>query len=179
MIYFAFLRAINVGGRTVPMAELRDAFRGADMRDISSYIQTGNLVFDSDEQDPGVLASCLESAVRESFGLETVVLLRSEPAMATLLEEEPFTRIHHDPDDKRYVSFLADEPSATPKLPMRSDRDGLELFAVRGVDAFCLSRPVRGRYGFPNLFIEESLGVTATTRNWNTIEKMWRRFGPG
>ena len=71
------------------------------------------------------------------------------------------------------VAFLASEPAHTPKLPLISTSENLELLAVRDRAAFVIARRKKsGWFGFPNNFVEKQLGVTATTRQWSTVKKL-------
>ena len=176
-IYVALLRAVNVGGRRVLMADLRAAVEEAGFDNVRSYIQTGNLCVRSRLDDSAEVADALQDAIRGTFGLESAVMVRTLAEMRDLLLSSPFARSGAAADEKRYVSFLERPPTEPLSLPVRSEKDGLELFAVEGRQAYCLSRPVKGRYGFPNTFVEKELGLVATTRNWSTVEKMCRKWG--
>ena len=77
------------------------------------------------------------------------------------------------PATKLYVTFLSDAPVTKPRLPLTSDKEALEAFAMKDLDVFIVSgRKTNGFYGFPNNFIEKELGVSGTTRNWSTVTRI-------
>jgi hypothetical protein len=74
------------------------------------------------------------------------------------------------------VAFLAGRPRRRPPLPIIDRQERLEAVAIRGREAFIVSRrKATGIFGFPNNFIERALGVTATTRNWSTVARIAAR----
>ncbi len=171
--YVAFLRGINVGGRGVlKMRELARMFASAGCEKVKTYIQSGNVVFETRAGDLERLQRKLEKRLRDHLGIEVKVMLRTSREIGNLVSIDPFKKAGRDPKAKRYVAFLYGEPRSKPELPLRSPKEGIEVFLVKNLEAFSLSREVKGRYGFPNNFIEKELGVPATTRNWNTVGKI-------
>jgi uncharacterized protein (DUF1697 family) len=68
---------------------------------------------------------------------------------------------------------MAHAPRARPRIPVRNEKEACEIIAMRGLDLFVLSRPLKGgRYGSPYAWVERDLDVTATARNWNTVSKL-------
>ncbi len=171
--YVAFLRGINVGGRGVlKMQELARMFASAGCEKVKTYIQSGNVVFEARAGDLDRLHRKIEKRLRDHLGVEVKVMLRTSREIENLVSLDPFERAGRDPKVKRYVAFLYGKPHSRPVLPLISAKEGIEVFLVKNLEAFSLSREVKGRYGFPNNFIEKQLGVPATTRNWNTVGKI-------
>ena len=170
---FAFLRGINVGGKNIiRMDELAEAFLSLGFTHVKTYIQSGNIRFQAYESNIASINERIKIQLKRIFGYEGTVMLRTLEEMIFLLKSNPFREIVNDKKVKFYVSFLYEKPSNVPVLPLVSEKDGMEVFYICGKEAFILSREVKGSYGFPNNFIEKVLGIPATTRNWNTIEKM-------
>jgi len=72
-----------------------------------------------------------------------------------------------------FAVLLADDPKNKPKLPLISDKENLEVIEVKDRVALVVShRKKNGWFGFPNAIVEKALGVSATTRNWNTVNKI-------
>jgi len=168
--HVAFLRAVNVAGHArVTMEALRAAFARRGHERIQTHIQSGNVLFDAPGRDREALARDLEAHLARLLGGEAVVCLRTLTELERLARRDPFAAYRDNRDLKLYVSFLRRTPA--PRLPGRvaNPRDGLEVIARKGLDVFVVSRPVRGRYGFPNLLVEEAFGVPGTSRNWNTV----------
>ena len=174
--YVAFLRAINVAGHAVvKMTDLRDAFRAAGCREVRSLIQSGNVVFESPAKTPTALVRRIQVELRRLLGEEPGLFLRTMRDIERLVEGNPFRRFAGKPRIKLYVAFLSRRlpPRQQPRLPLRSAPEALEVIAVKDREAFIVSgRKQNGFYGFPNAFIEQQLGVSATSRNWSTIKKI-------
>ena len=171
--YVVFLRAINVGGHAVvKMTDLRDAFTAAGCKSVRSLTASGNMLFEA-ETPPAALVRRIQGKLRALMGEAPGLFLRTKRDIERLVASAPFKRFEGEPRLKLYVAFLSEKPRRRPKLPLRSTPDALELIALKGREAFILSGPKKDRfYGFPNLFIEQQLGVSATSRNWSTITKI-------
>jgi uncharacterized protein (DUF1697 family) len=96
--------------------------------------------------------------------------------MRRIVDGHPFGALTRDKAIKLYVVFLARRPKQVPALPLRFEKEGLELVAASGREVYVVSRrkPGSPMYGFPNQFVERTLGVPATSRNWNTVVKVAR-----
>jgi uncharacterized protein (DUF1697 family) len=109
--HVALLRGINVGGRNkVPMAELREVVASLGYTGVTTYIQSGNVLFTTSESDTGKLASALEAAITDAFGLWASVVVLTRDDLARILDINPY------PDEPRpqfvHVVFLNAEPPA-------------------------------------------------------------------
>jgi len=172
--HVAFLRAINVAGHAVVrMDRVRDAFTAAGCRNVRSYIQSGNVLFEA----PGVTAPLfgkIRAKVGELIGEDPVIMFRTIRQLAMIARRSPFGALTADRTVKLYVVFLARGPrAASITLPLRSTKEALELIAIRGSEAYVVSRRKNnGFYGFPNSFIEAALGVPSTSRNWSTVTRI-------
>jgi len=171
--YLAFMRAVNVAGHAVvKMEALRGAFAAAGCRNVRTYIQSGNVIFESAAGEQAVLRK-LRGELRTLLGQEPGIFLRTLEEIAELVERNPFQPFQSERSVKFYVALLAEAPGVQPKFPMLLPKEGLEAFGMSGRDVFVVSRPNdKGFYGFPNNFIEKGFRTTATSRNWNTITKI-------
>lgn len=172
--YVAFLRAVNVGGRSVVrMADVCDAFGAAGCRHVRSFIASGNILFESGSANEGFLIKRIRRAVTERLQVDPAVLLRRLQDLETLVAKDPFKNLRKDRTAKLYVAFLSRKPPARITLPLTHEKDALDVIAASGREAFIVSRPrPNGFYGFPNNFLEQQLGVTGTTRNWSTVRRV-------
>ncbi|HEY8226260.1 MAG TPA: DUF1697 domain-containing protein [Pyrinomonadaceae bacterium] len=171
--YIAFLRAVNVGKRVVRMDALAKIFKSADLHDVKTHIQSGNVTFKARTTNVEALRRKIEKQLYASLGYEVKVMLRSVEELANVVKRNPFKQIDPDKNVMLFVSFLASEPTKRPRLPLRSESENLDVIALRDKAAFTVSRRKKnGWFGFPNLFIEKQLGVNATTRNWTTVKRI-------
>ena len=174
MQYVAFMRAVNVAGHArVTMDDVREAFASAGCRNVRTFIQSGNVLFDCPARDRAALLRTVKTRLRTLLGEEPEILPRSMRDIAGVIERAPFGAGHFPPGVKLYVAFLAGRPRRRPALPLISAKEALEVVEIDGLEAFVVSRPKKnGFFGFPNNFIEEELGVAATSRNWSTVTKI-------
>jgi uncharacterized protein (DUF1697 family) len=171
--YVALLRKINVGGQNLlKMDALRDVFEAAGLKNVRTFQQAGNVVFESSAKDPASIGGKIEKHLSQAFNTDLRVIVFSLGDLAKIAKQDPFKRI--EPGDVMLcVAFLFDEPAEKPKLPIISKTDKLELIAIRDRAAFVVARRKKtGWFGFPNNFVEKQLGVTATTRQWSTLKKL-------
>jgi uncharacterized protein (DUF1697 family) len=172
--YVAFMRAVNVTGHArVAMADLRAAFAVAGCRNVRTYIQSGNVVFDLPRRSMNTTLRRVDDRLRELLGEEPQFVVRTIDDVASLVDAVAFGGVAAGPRVKLYVAFLAGVPSRQPVFPLVSAKEGLEAVGIRHRDVFIVSRlKPSGFFGFPNNFVEEHLGVPATTRNLSTITKI-------
>lgn len=181
--YVAFLRGINVGGNAIiKMTDLKAAFEAAGCTNVRTFIASGNVIFDAPEKTAPAVFRKVAAGVKKLLGKgEPVIMYRTAQDLVRTFKSQPFKSVASDPKVKLYVAMLLEKPTKTPKLPWAFPKEGVEVIAVKGLEVFVISRPLKnGRmYGFPNLAIEKELGVPATSRNWNTVTKIVALCGPG
>jgi len=176
--YVAFLRAINVRGHTqLAMADVCEAFSQAGCRNVSSYIQSGNVLFESAVHDCDALFAKITARVRAMSATEPSIVFRTIGELDAAARAAPFGQLADDKTLKLYVVFLAERAKRKPTLPIVDAKERLELVGVHGAHAYVVSRrkPNTMMYGFPNSFVENALGVAATSRNWSTVSKILAR----
>jgi len=178
--YVAFLRAINVAGHaSVRMSEVREAFAAAGCRNVRTYIQSGNVIFESPARDHAKLLQNILAKLRNLLDGEQVIMLRTAGDIEELIRMDPFKDVEAGPGVKLYVAFLSQRPRSKPRSPLVSSQEALEAVTMSDREVFVVSRRKKnGFFGFPNLLVEKELGVSATTRNWSTVSKIaqWMRM---
>ena len=171
----AFLRAINVAGHAVVgMEDLKRAFESAGCRGVRTVIQSGNVLFTAPDRGLEALKGRIRKDLAALLGEAPAIAWRTAEDLRRLAGTDPFDGIEAGPDIKLYVAFLAGPPGKAAAIPIIEPKDGLEVIGLEGLDAFVVSRRVKGRFGFPNNLIEKAFGVESTTRNWNTVLKIAR-----
>lgn len=172
--YYAFLRGINVGGKNIiPMTDLSNTFENLGCKNVRTWIQSGNVRFETGENSIEIIKRSLERSLLKRFCYPGPVILRREEEVFLMVKSDPFRDVPAGRTVKLYVCFLESMPEKAPELPLINEKEGLEIFLLNCLDLFVISRELQnGRYGFPNNFVEKELGVNSTARNWNTIQKM-------
>jgi len=108
----------------------------------------------------------ISARARALLGEEPQILLRTVRQLAKVIDGSPFTERDRVSGAKLYVAFLSRSPRTRPALPLISSIEALEAIAMRDREVYIISRrKTNGFFGFPNNFIEERLGVPATSRN--------------
>ncbi|MFO6452335.1 MULTISPECIES: DUF1697 domain-containing protein [unclassified Aeromicrobium] len=161
------LRAVNVGGAKLPMAELREVAEELGATDVSTYIASGNLLVDVD--DPEAFDRALEQAVEKRFGFFREAISRSPQELRTALEAHPFEVV-----EKRfsYVTFLAAEPTSEAIAKARTFETGDDRWEVIGRELHIRYADGAGRPQMKDASIGRALAVPGTARNLNTVEKL-------
>ena len=169
--YVAFLRGINVGGkRLIKMEDLRRVVESIGLKNVRTFIASGNVLFETSQTNRTALTRKIEKKLLTAFGHDVPVVLLTIDELKDLLRAGPFKKMKPSADVMLCVTLLVAEPNAGPKLPLKSVIENLEVLAIKNRAAFILCRRKKnGMFSFPNNFFEKEFGVTATTRQWNTI----------
>ena len=171
--FVAFLRAVNVGGNNkVPMARLRDALGSAGLEEVTTVLQSGNVVFRSRKSSKAV-AKTVEATIEETFGLQIGVVIRSAAELAAVAATNPFLSGEPDPDPKRlHVVFFSARPAAAAVAKLDPDRSPPDAFAVHACEAYLSYPGGSGRSRLTLDYLEKTLGVRGTARNWRTVQRL-------
>lgn len=168
--YIALLRGVNVSGqKLIKMEVLRKLFSSYGFKNVQTYIQSGNVIFESEETDANILATTIRKNLLGSLGFNISIIVRTVSHFKELVESNPFES--YTEDVKLYVSFLTEDTSEF-TFPIIYEKDNIELIEKRGVEIFSVGGKYGNRYGFPNMYIEKKLKIDATTRNWNSVTKI-------
>jgi uncharacterized protein (DUF1697 family) len=169
--YIALFRAINVGGKNVlPMKELVAVLEGLGARNVRTYIQSGNVVFESPEKDASRLASKMGQAIKKRFGFEPHVLLLELEDLERAIKKNPFPEAESDPQ-ALHTGFLASAPQKPDLKALESLKTKSERFRL--IDrVFCLHAPEGIGRSKLAAKAEKLLGVPMTDRNWRTVCKI-------
>jgi len=173
--FISMLRGINVGGQNrIKMPELKALYESLCLAGVATYVQSGNVVFDSDATDAAQISKMIETGIKRAFGLSVLVLMRDAGQFRQIIAANPFlTRRNEDPT-KLHVTFLAATPSAEAITALGSTRDHADEFIVAGTEIYLSCPNGYGKTKFSNTFFEKKLGLAATTRNWNTVTALCR-----
>jgi len=171
--YISMLRGINVSGqKKIRMEELRSIYKKLELANVQTYVQSGNVVFDSSEDDPEQLAKRIEAQIEKDFGFAVPVLMRTAADFLRILTHNPFLTTRSENPSHQYVTFLYDSLSS--ELAKQIDLpSGDDEFAIGEKEVFIFCPKGYGRTKFNNNFFEKKLKLLATTRNWKTVNALY------
>jgi len=171
-IYVALLRGINVSGKNkVAMAELRGLVESLGYERVQSYIQSGNIVFASSSRTATKVADTIAVVITRELGLDVTVIVRTAAEMERVLTSNPLLRQGADPA-KLHVTFLATPPAAAAVRSLADVDRPPDEFSVATREVFVHCPDGYGDTKLNNAFFEKRLGVSATTRNWKTVQTL-------
>jgi uncharacterized protein (DUF1697 family) len=176
LTYIALLRGINLGSHNkVPMPALRALAEDLGYADVSTYIQSGNVILTSSESATKV-ASALAKGIAAEFGIDIAVLVRTKQQLQKVVDGNPFLKQGNDPG-ALHIVFLSAKPRADKVKALTAKDLAAEEVAVNGTEAYLHLPNGYGRAKLNNAFVEKQLGVAGTTRNWRTTAKLLELAG--
>jgi uncharacterized protein (DUF1697 family) len=169
--YIALFRGINVGGTNVlPMKDLVALLENIGSQNVKTYIQSGNAVFQSEEENAPLLSNKIRAAIKRSHGFEPQVLLLEPEDMERAIESNPFPEAESEPKTL-HVHFLASMPKNPNLGALDSIKSDRERFALRDRFFYLHAPDGIGRSKLAAT-AEKLLGVALTARNWRTVRKV-------
>jgi uncharacterized protein (DUF1697 family) len=174
--YVAFLRAINVGGRTVRMEQLRTEFAAMGFADVETFIASGNVIFRTRSGDAAALERRIEKHLQASLGYPVGAFLRSIPELHEIAQHQPFNVLEGSADKiSVYVILLAERLSAAAERKLLTYRSDTDDFAVKGREIYWQCRGSLLDSPFSGTRLEGTAGA-ATMRNRNTIVRLAKKY---
>ena len=173
--YIALLRAINVGGhRKIKMADLREMFISMGFENVITYIQSGNVIFNASDTDSENFARSIEQQIKNTFGYDVSVIIRSANQLEELIRLNPFKDQDRSPF-KIYITFFCEPPPDAKQQLLLDQSNETEIFRFVNGDLFSLINKKTGqKERFSNNFVEKIIGIPGTTRNRNSLEKIFK-----
>jgi uncharacterized protein (DUF1697 family) len=174
--YIALLRGINVGGHhKLPMKALRGLLENLGLENVQTYIQSGNVVFQSQEADTEQLASRISAAIEKHHGFEPRILILTAAEMETAVRANPFPEGEAEPKSLHLFFLVAppDNPDLARFDELKKDNERFELidkvFYLHAPDGIGRSKLAEK--------VDRFLGVSTTARNWRTVSKIMEMVG--
>ncbi|HDZ15549.1 hypothetical protein LCGC14_1378550 [marine sediment metagenome] len=174
--YIALLRGINVSGqKKIPMAELKTMMEGLGLQNVTTYIQSGNVVFTSEEQYNTIsyLEEKIKKQIQETFAFEVPVLLKSKTSFEEIIRSNPYNDSEAIANKLVYFVLLQKIPEKEKVAAFQKEVYDNEDFLVKSECVYLLCRNGYGRAKLNNNRVERKLKVEATTRNYGTMMKLW------
>jgi uncharacterized protein (DUF1697 family) len=173
--YISILRGINVGGkRKLLMADLKQLYAQLGFKNITTYIQSGNVVFDfNDNLENSQIENTISNAIKNKFDYHVPVIIRNIDEYKLLFNNNPFIIDDNFNINQLYITFLKTEPLKENK----NDLDIIDFsptrFKVCGKEIYIFSEERSIDSKLTHNIIEKKLKVDATTRNWKTTTKLY------
>lgn len=163
------LKGINVGGhKIIKMDALRGAFADMGFKNVRTYIQSGNVIFETGEPANGLSAK-IQKMILKEFGFEVEVVTKNAKEMGEIVKRNPLAKAAAD-EKQLYVTFLADDPPRDAVKLLQPLAANGEKFHIVGRAIYASYPKGYGTTKLSNPAIEKKLGCQATTRNWNTTK---------
>ncbi len=173
MTYIALLRGINVvGKKIVRMKDLSHMFESMKFRNVRTYLQSGNVIFESPPTAPQVIAKKIGKKVEEKFGFPVSVILRTPDEMKKLIAANPLLKDKTVQRERLHVTFLSTPPDGKTISALDMKKEPNEKFIIKGREIYLYCPNGYGVSKLNNNTFEKKLNTTATTRNWNTTTKL-------
>lgn len=167
--YAAFLRGVMPTNAKMP--ELRKAFEQAGFEDVKTVLGSGNVIFSARTASAAALERRAEAAMTKHLGRSFFTIVREVDDLRAMLAANPYSSFRLKPGSKRVVTFLRTKPASSISLPR--ELGDARILCVRNAEVFTVY--VRGaRTPDFMVLIEKTFGKDATTRTWETIEKVAR-----
>lgn len=172
-VIISMLRAVNVGGHNkLPMEALRELCASMKLRDVQTYVQSGNVVFRTEELDLDRLRDHIQKKIKSGFGFAPEIILRTTAEMRETIAKNPFAGRRGIEPNKLLVTFLANVPGAEERKKALEIKAAPEEMHILGREAYIYYPNGMGRPKLLWTAVERILKTAGTARNWNTVTKL-------
>jgi uncharacterized protein (DUF1697 family) len=167
--HVALLRGVNVGGKVARMETVRGSFEALGFGNVSTYVQSGNVLFQAKPAAEAALARKIAARLEKDIGFAPGVLVLSAADLARVVAENPFAKEKGIDPTKFHVTFLDGPAPAAGLEKMKGFASPHERFVCRGTTIYLHCPDGYGRSKLSNNVFERALKLGATTRNWKTV----------
>jgi uncharacterized protein (DUF1697 family) len=172
-VLICFLRAINVGGHAkIKMDALRALFVSLKFAEPRTYLQSGNVVFQTSERNPELVAKRIKQAISKKFGCSPEIMLRSVANLRAVVANNPFAKRTGIVPGKLLVFFLAAQPAGNAAVSLRQLAIQPEELHLIGRELFIYFPNGVGKSKLPWARLDKALQAPGTGRNWNSVTKV-------
>ena len=172
--FVAILRGINVAGsKPIKMDDLKKMFSDLKLKNVSTYIQSGNIFFESDISDQKKLEGLISNGILKVFKFEVPVIIRNSDELKVIIEKNPFLKEKNIDVTKLHVTFLSAIPDKTYINSIKETAYEPDRFIIKEREIYLYCPNGYGNTKLNNNFFENKLKLKATTRNWKTVLKLY------
>lgn len=170
--YIAFLRAINVGGHTVKMDALRELFEALDLRNVRTFIASGNVLFDSTARNTSTLEERIERHLFESLGYDVATFIRTPAEVEAVSLYKPAAAGLDGPTKSLYVGFLKSTPPRDGHAKLLDYQNTVDALDVNDREVYWSCTGSVTTSTFSSARLEKTLKMPATFRNITTVRRL-------
>lgn len=172
-VIICMLRGVNLGGRNmIRMEELKGLCLGLKLKNVETFIQSGNVIFSSEEKDLEKLCKRIQDAIEKKVGFRPAVILRTAAELRKVIQKNPFAKRDGIDPSNYLVTFLAAAPGKEQIQKTLAIPTGPEELRIIGREVFIYFINGQGRSDLSWSKVERALGTSGTGRNWNSVTKM-------
>jgi len=173
--FIALLRGINVSGhRTIKMDALKTASTEIGLENVRTYIQSGNLIFESPSDNTISISESISRKIHEDFGFDVPVITITAKELEQVIAANPFSKKSSMDSTFFHVAFLSEVPNAQSIERLQEIEVKGDEFALIGKAMYLYCPNGYSNSRLTNSFLEARLKVPATTRNWKTTNELFR-----
>ncbi|MFV2060760.1 MAG: DUF1697 domain-containing protein [Gammaproteobacteria bacterium] len=175
MKYISLLRGVNVSGKNkIKMPELKFLYESLDLKNVETYIQSGNVIFETKDKSISNIKSLIENTIKNKFKFKVPVEIRTKLDLKNIIKNNPFGTIDLENEGtKVLVTFLATKPNKDKITDLNKYVKLPEKLNIKGKEVYLYCPNGYGKSKLSNTFIEKKLEVAATTRNWKSVVKLY------
>ena len=171
--YISILRGINVSGqKKIQMTDRKKLYEDLKFKNVTTYIQSGNVIFKATKQKDEAIAKKIEDAISAKYNFHVPVIIRRVEEIKNTLAVNPLLKESNIDIEKLHVTFLEEVPDKTKVEAIKNVEYSPDKFIILSKEIFLYCPNGYGNTKLTNNFFENKLKVRATTRNWKTVNKL-------
>ncbi len=175
--YLALLRGINVSGHNmIKMEALKTCLESIGFRNVQTYIQSGNVFVDSEEENAAAIGFKIKQEIFKTFGHDVAIVMVSKNDLETCFKNNPFLNEKDLDLKKLYVAFVSKELKTENINDLKTSQFKPDEAVIDATRIYIKYAVGAGKTRLDQKYIEKKLILTATIRNWNTVTKLLELF---
>jgi uncharacterized protein (DUF1697 family) len=172
-VIISLLRGVNVAGHDkIKMDALRALYVSLKLHNPQTYVQSGNVIFATEDSNLDSLANYIETAIEKKFGFRPAVILRSSEELRKIMAQNPFAKRRGIEPSKLLIVFLAATPAKNAMQLLQERNPGPEEVHIHGRELYIYFPNGIGRSKLTTALLDRATGTAGTGRNWNTVTKL-------
>ena len=152
---------------------LKALYESLGVKNITTYKQSGNVIFDSVKSDTQKLSKKIEQKIESELGFSVPVLTKTQAEIHKIIKNNPYTKDTNVDPSKLYVTFLSASPKKTDFKKLLDIESGTDTYHLSGAELYLHCPNGYGRTKLTNNLFERVLSLNATTRNWKSVNSLY------